>query len=153
MTKEILVERWQKLAGILVEQEGQSEFVIPNEEKPAEEKAPEIKMDEAQFASDPLDNIDTRWQPLDGRDYEAEDNEPMMVGSPQDEEFSLDDFDAGEEGLSVREPDWESDPEYDEDELGELYGLSWEEAEEQNKRDVSRYGSPIVRDWDLGRKS
>src|SRR5690606_3920010 len=59
MTKKILVERWQKLAGILKEE----------------------TVDEAQFAADPMKNIDTMWQPMGDEDYEPAEGEPMMVGS------------------------------------------------------------------------
>lgn len=131
MTKKILVERWQKLAGILKEE----------------------TVDEAQFAADPMKNIDTMWQPMGDEDYEPAEGEPMMVGSVQDEEFSLDDFEADEEGLTVREPDWEADPEYAEDELGDLYGMSWEEAEKQHEKDMYQHGRPVIRDTDIGRKS
>lgn len=137
MTKKILVERWQKLAGILKEE----------------------TVEEAQFATDPMKNIDTSWQSV-GKDPEYEEvyadeleQEPTMVGSVQDEEFDLDDFEAGEEGLTVREPDWEADPEYAEDELGDLYGMSWEEAEEQHEKDMYQHGRPVIRDTDIGRKS
>lgn len=108
---------------------------------------------EAQFAKDALEDIDTRWQPRPEEDFEASPETPTMIGSAADEEFSLDDFDPEEEGLVVKEPGHEADPEYDEDKLGDLYGLSWEEAEKERDEEIRRWGQPAVRDTDVGRKS
>jgi len=106
---------------------------------------------EAQFAKDALEDIETLWQPKPGEDYELGvdyQQPPTMIGSVQDEEFSLDDFDPEDEGLTIREPGYEADPEYDEDQLGDLYGSTWEEEEER-----THWGEPVFRDTDIGRKS
>lgn len=141
----IAVNRWQRLAGILKENK---EDISSTEE-----------IVESQFATDPMKSIDTSWQSV-GKDPDYEqvfsgelEQEPTMIGSVQDEEFNLDDFDSEEEGLTTREPDWEADPEYDEDGLGDLYGQSWEDAESQHEKDLYSHGRPVIRDTDIGRKS
>lgn len=81
-------------------------------------------LDESQFAKDALEDIDTMHQPGPGEDYEPNPHTPKFIGAALDDDFADRgvEFNPEDEGLSVRSAEDELDPEYDADDLGNLFG-------------------------------
>jgi hypothetical protein len=82
-------------------------------------------VNETQFAKDALEDIDTSYQPDPGEDYEPNPRTPKFTGAILDDDDFAErgvEFNPEDEGLSVRSVDDELDPEYGEDDLGDLFG-------------------------------
>jgi len=130
----------------LAEEQEQDEDQIKTR-KYGEDKEEDMEVNESQLAVDPFEGHPERG--YNGPDYDPSQNPeiqalPRQIGSPLDDEFSLDNFDPEEEGLSERPPKYykKSDDEdwYGSDDEG-WYGLEDMSPEERDERERRVFGA------------